>query len=181
MKLTLKKGISVRDMTFDKPNKAAKPPVSVAAIPSDFDWRVESPKCKDQINAQYNQGQCGSCYAFSATGALADRNCIALASKDASWQGGVKKYSQQDVLSCGTRKQGNMCINTANNGPTTKYANNCDGGFARKVMEYAVDQGLVKESCDPYAVSGDFDGPAGGETTCQLRNTGKGIRSGRHG
>ncbi|EFC47773.1 predicted protein, partial [Naegleria gruberi] len=43
-------------------------------IPESFDARTKWPNCKPQIRHQL---ECGSCYAFTSTGALAHRFCVA--------------------------------------------------------------------------------------------------------
>ena len=43
------------------------------SIPASFDARIQWPKC---VGAIRNQGDCGFCWAFSATEVLADRTCI---------------------------------------------------------------------------------------------------------
>ncbi len=43
------------------------------SLPAEFDGRVQWPSC---IHPILNQGDCGSCWAFGATQALADRFCI---------------------------------------------------------------------------------------------------------
>lgn len=39
----------------------------------EFNWRDESPECLGEI---YDQGHCGSCWAFTSSGFLSDRFCI---------------------------------------------------------------------------------------------------------
>ena len=75
-----------------QPKKAEVQPAPVASsastLPSSiqetWDWRTEpesrgrvGTKCKAQIEKVYDQGHCGSCYVFAATGSMADRDCIA--------------------------------------------------------------------------------------------------------
>jgi len=44
------------------------------SLPNSFDWRTTTKgTCIQPVRSQLN---CGSCYAFSSTDALADRSCI---------------------------------------------------------------------------------------------------------
>lgn len=59
-------------------------------LPGDFDWYKANPNCTSPIQ---NQRSCGSCWAFAATGVLADRQC-ALSGRP------VELLSVQDLLNC---------------------------------------------------------------------------------
>ncbi|MGB2696997.1 MAG: C1 family peptidase [Candidatus Zixiibacteriota bacterium] len=88
-------------------------------FPSYFDWRDSG-----IVTPVKNQGGCGSCWDFSATGAF---------------EANVKKHdgieydlSEQQVLSCNIYEAG------------------CDGGWAEPVYELFKRYGAVSESCMPY-------------------------------
>lgn len=44
------------------------------SLPDNFNWLEEEPEC---IHPVMNQGDCGSCWAFSASEVVSDRVCIA--------------------------------------------------------------------------------------------------------
>ena len=60
------------------------------SLPASFDWLLANPNCTSPIQ---NQRSCGSCWAFAATGVLADRQC-------AKTGGPVTMLSVQDLLNC---------------------------------------------------------------------------------
>lgn len=89
-------------------------------LPSELSWAGGS--CDHEVR---NQGNCGSCWAFAATGMLTDRCC--LMSKDQGW------LSPQELVSCERRSHG------------------CNGGYMESPVNYMVSNGgLVKEECFPY-------------------------------
>lgn len=95
--------------------------------PKSFDSRKEWPDC---IGAIRNQGDCGSCWAFSAVEVLADRYCIS-----------KKEHvvlSPQWLVSCDGTNSG------------------CGGGVLPVAWKYLESHGVPLESCDPYK-SGDND------------------------
>jgi len=145
--------------------------MSVHLPPESFDWRDEMDEaCRAQIESVYDQGLCGSCYAVSATGAAADRICIAAAHAGKKMTQ-VIRLSVQDVLSCGSRKKGNICKKFKGGDFFFEYASGCDGGEPLSVFEYATDYGLVEEECSAYdmvpnKVTTDYD--LGLETDCVL-------------
>ena len=98
-------------------------------IPASFDARTQWPKC---VGAIRNQGDCGSCWAFSATEVLADRTCI-----DSNAATTVV-LSPQWLVSC------------------DKTNNGCGGGNLPTVWKYLESHGVPADSCDPYS-SGDND------------------------
>ena len=132
-------------------------------IPKEFDWRAEyGGACRAQIEQIYDQGQCGACYAHAVTATLSDRACIA-AVKSGQRNFSPLRFSANDMLTCGTRKEGKICMNKRGN-QVTRYANHCDGGFLIKAMEYATTEGLKLEECDPFdLLAGDAVNP--GERT----------------
>jgi cathepsin B len=94
-----------------------------------WDWRTQKPNCDWDIR---NQGQCGSCWAFGLAESCSDRACI---------QGSQNiKLAAQDPVSCDSSNYG------------------CNGGYLNLAWEYAVNTGLVLQSCFPY-VSGDGSVP----------------------
>lgn len=58
-----------------------------STVPDSFDWRDRS--C---VNAVKDQGQCGSCWAFSAIAALETSECAAT--------GTLQSYSEQQLVDC---------------------------------------------------------------------------------
>jgi cathepsin B len=93
--------------------------------PESFDSRTQWPQCKT-IGDIRNQGQCGSCWAFSATEAMADRFCIAS-------KGSInKQLSPQDMVSCDKGDFG------------------CQGGYLQKLWQYFEVTGVVSDNCLPY-------------------------------
>jgi len=96
-------------------------------LPESFDSRVQWKECVNEVR---NQQHCGSCWAFSASTALANRFCIATGDK-------VKPtLSPQDLVSC------------------DKSDNGCEGGMLENAWKQLENVGIVQDSQFPY-VSGD--------------------------
>lgn len=89
----------------------------------DVDWRTKS----GVVTPIKDQGQCGSCWAFSATGALEG---VAAVSKK---QPGMS-FSEQQLVDC-----------------STKYGNEgCDGGLMNQAFQFVIDNGIETEAQYPY-------------------------------
>jgi len=80
------------------------------------------------VGAIRNQGNCGSCWAFSAVETLADRFCI--------WSSGSVQVvlSPQDLVSCDHEDQ----------------CGGCAGGSEGGAWGWMMNPGVVPESCFPY-------------------------------
>jgi len=72
-----------------------------------------------------DQGQCGSCWSFSATGALEGAHFLAT--------GNLESFSEQQLVSCSTANYG------------------CNGGWQYKAFAYWEDNKAELESVYPYA------------------------------
>lgn len=92
-------------------------------VPTKFDSRDKWPRCVHSIR---DQQECGSCWAFAASGVLSDRFCIASG-------GSINTVlSPQDMVSCDSRDHG------------------CDGGSMVNSWSYLTNTGIVPDSCFPY-------------------------------
>ncbi len=90
------------------------------ALPT-LDWKKLRADCIHPIR---DQGDCGSCWAFSAASVVSDRCCLRL--RDHGW------LSPQELVSC------------------DRYGAGCTGGFQNVALNYVANNGLVSESCFPY-------------------------------
>lgn len=81
-----------------------------------IDWTT-----KGAVSPVKNQGNCGSCWAFSATGQ---------SESAALMKGKVYSLSEQQLVDC-----------------SSKYGNQgCNGGYNNKAMEYIKDNGIANET-----------------------------------
>lgn len=93
-------------------------------IPEKFDAREQWPGCIEEVQKQLN---CSSSYAIATASSLSERFCI-------QSKGAVSvSLSAQDILSC-----------DANN-------NGCESGTIDSVWNYVKENGLVDNTCFPYA------------------------------
>jgi C1A family cysteine protease len=101
---------------------------SVKGIPASVDWRVQN-----KVTPVKDQGQCGSCWAFSATGSIEAAYAIENNVDPVS-------ISEQQLVDCSTA-QGNQ---------------GCNGGLMDQAFQYVISNpGLCAESAYPYkAVDG---------------------------
>ncbi|PSS31299.1 Cysteine protease [Actinidia chinensis var. chinensis] len=112
------------------PEDAQKAPVlPTNNLPTDFDWRE-----KGAVTRVKNQGFCGSCWAFSATGALEGAHFVAT--------GKLVSLSEQQLVDCD-----HEC--------DPEYDDACDsgcnGGLMNSAFEYALKAGgLQREEDYPY-------------------------------
>ena len=81
--------LSARKHVFYGPSPVAQP----GELPADYDFR--STGCSHPVR---DQGHCGSCWAFGAAGALADRFC--------SVRGELSDLSPQYMVSCDNTNYG---------------------------------------------------------------------------
>ncbi|PON34179.1 Cysteine Protease [Parasponia andersonii] len=108
---------------------ATAPPMEVGDLPESFDWRENGAVTEVKM-----QGSCGSCWAFSTTGAVEGANFIAT--------GKLLNLSEQQLVDCD-----HTCD------PSEKHAcdNGCGGGLMTNAYKYLMEAGgLEEETSYPY-------------------------------
>ena len=97
----------------------------LTALPSSWDWRT-----KGVVSPIRDQGQCGSCWAFSGTSTI--ESAVAIKT------GVLNDLSEQQGVDCSTIKEG--------------YKNmGCNGGWYYDLWDYVkANGGLTSETCYPY-------------------------------
>ena len=92
-------------------------------LPDSIDWRE-----KNAVTEVKDQGQCGSCWSFSATGAIEGVNSIV--------NKFLQSFSEQELVDCSNERP---------------YHNHgCNGGLMDSAFSYVIDNGLCDDKDYPY-------------------------------
>jgi C1A family cysteine protease len=103
-------------------------PVDVSALPTSVDWTT-----KGAVTGVKDQGQCGSCWSFSATGAIEGASFIK--------NGKLVSLSEQNFVDCDNRQNGGSDLG-------------CNGGLMDSAFSWAKKNGGVCSEADYPYVSG---------------------------
>jgi KDEL-tailed cysteine endopeptidase len=106
------------------------PPKRISTIPDAVDWRLQG-----KVTPIKDQGGCGSCWAFSAVGAMESAQAIAnnFTWPQAPWTGDNVGYSELEVVAC------------------TLDTFGCNGGWPRSAYNFiAGNGGIDSEAGWPY-------------------------------
>lgn len=109
--------------------QAGFPQWVVKDLPASFDWRD-----KGAVTPVKNQGQCGSCWAFSTVGALEGSYFLKT--------GTLKSFSEQELVDCS-----HDCIEFHNQQGCNA---GCNGGLQPAAFKYLMEHGAEEESSYPY-------------------------------
>jgi len=104
------------------PDDAHLGELEIGEIASNVDWSTD----RSVVNPVKDQGQCGSCWAFSAVGTVESAYAIAA--------GKLGSYAEQQLVDC----------------DTTGGSQGCSGGFNQYGISYIGKTGIASESAYPY-------------------------------
>lgn len=96
---------------------------SGTSAPASIDWRV-----KNAVTSVKDQGQCGSCWTFSSTGAIEGAWAIS--------KGTLLDFSEQELVDCATG------ISYGSHG--------CNGGQMEGAFKFVIENGQCTDSSYPY-------------------------------
>jgi len=112
-----------------------------AILPETFQAEDKWPACSEAIRRIHNQGNCGSCWAFSALAQLDARMCIA---SGGAFDDGRDVLSRMQVMSCGKEMK-----------YPHESVDGCRGGLPQWAFEMMNTTGVVSSSCLPYYIGGE--------------------------
>merc|ERR1712168_195153 len=117
-----------------------------AEFNTSFDWRSSdlslNPLGKNIVSRVKNHGACGSCYSFSATGAIEGSLCKQGAENCDTWHG----VSEQQVLNCGS-----WSPSSDSKAKTWYEFGGCNGGWQSNVFQYIYQTGgIASDEIMPY-------------------------------
>jgi cysteine peptidase B len=115
---------------------ASRPQLSCSPDPTNYDWFAD---CSGSCTPVYNQGQCGSCWAFSATETIESYYAL-------DTQNSIVQLSMEQIVDCDTAGQDQ----------------GCNGGFPTGAYQYVQSAGGLDSYANyPYTAEGGNSG------TCQ--------------
>ena len=121
------------DVAAIRSDMTTLPDYPVDDLPSTFDWRE-----RGAVTNVKNQGACGSCWTFSATGAVEGANYLKT--------GELVSLSEQQLVDCD---------HTCDPSAPRNCDYGCNGGLPLNAMRYVQKHGLDTETAYPYkAVDG---------------------------
>ncbi|WP_167619088.1 C1 family peptidase [Maribellus sediminis] len=121
--------------------------VSASQMVDEWDWRNRHGQ--NWITPVKNQAQCGSCWAFSATGTTEAMVKVYFNRSDLDLD-----LSEQDVLSC-------------------SGAGDCDGGYTSSAISYIQNTGIVDEGTFPYSATDESCSNKGSFPTDKIQISGQ--------